>query len=184
MVVSKAILLESFILLNLFDKMTYQDWENSYLGKLRRLAGDMKLINVAVRAIILDKEGRILFIRRKDNKRWVLPSGSLEIDESIIDALKREVLEETGLIVKDYELISIYSHPKYSYISHGYEYQMVSFVFKVIDWEGILIKETDETLDARFFPLEELNLLDIPPLYLETIDDLRDYELTGKVIIK
>lgn len=105
--------------------MTYQDWGNSYLGKLRRLVGDMKLINVAVRAVILDKEGRILLVQRKDNKRWVLSSGSLEVEESIVDALKREVLEETGLIVKDYELIPIYSHLKYSYISHGYEYQMV-----------------------------------------------------------
>ncbi|MBC7321216.1 NUDIX domain-containing protein [bacterium] len=167
-----------------FDAMTYQDWGNSYLGKLRRLVGDMKLINVAVRAIILDEEGRILFIQRKDNKRWVLPSGSLEIDESITDALKREVLEETGLIVKSYELISVYSHPKYSYISHGYEYQMVTFVFKITDWDGTLIKETDETLNARFLPLEDLKEFDIPPLYLETINDLRDYELTGKVIIK
>lgn len=175
---------ESFIPLNLFDAMSHQDWESSYLGRLRRLVGNMKLINVAVRAIILDGEGRILFIQRKDNKRWVLPSGSLEIEESITDALKREVLEETGLIVKSYELISIYSHPKYSYISHGYEYQMVTFVFKVTDWNGTLIKETDETLDARFLTLEELEKLDIPPLYLETINDLRNYELAGKVIIK
>ena len=45
--------------------------EHSYINQIRALAGDdRKLLYVATRAVILDGQGRVLFIRRRDNGNW------------------------------------------------------------------------------------------------------------------
>jgi len=49
----------------------------------------------ATHAIIQDK-GKILFIKAKQHRLWELPGGGIEIGELVLDALKREVFEETG----------------------------------------------------------------------------------------
>ena len=60
-----------------------------------------------VAAIIFDKEGRILVSQRSLNSnlypgKWQVPGGKVEKGENCLDALKREVKEETDL-----EIISI-----------------------------------------------------------------------------
>ncbi|MEV1006495.1 NUDIX domain-containing protein [Streptomyces sp. NPDC049881] len=53
--------------------------------------------SVSVAGVIVDDRGRALLIRRRDNGKWEPPGGVLEPGETILDALEREVLEETGL---------------------------------------------------------------------------------------
>ena len=86
-------------------------FEDSYVGQLRRLVGNRKLITPAVSAIIRDGEERILFIRRRDNDEWAMPAGMMELDETVYDCLRREVGEETGLDVRSATLISVKSGP-------------------------------------------------------------------------
>lgn len=90
-------------------------YEESYLGQLRKLVGNRKLITPRVRAIIQDKQGRILFVQRKDNGKWVMPEGSLELDESVCDCLKREIKGETGLDAISATPIAIYSEPRLAF---------------------------------------------------------------------
>lgn len=68
------------------------------------------LIVYCLGAFILDSKGRILIVRKSDREAidpglWVVPGGKVKKDESVIDALKREVNEETGLSVVRYEWI-------------------------------------------------------------------------------
>jgi 8-oxo-dGTP diphosphatase len=42
---------------------------------------------------------------------WTTPGGRVELGESPLDALKREVLEESGLEVAPEELVGVYSKP-------------------------------------------------------------------------
>ena len=157
------------------------DYEQSYLGKLRQLTGNIKLITVTVRAVVQDEVGRVLLIKRSDNGEWGMPAGSMELDESVLDACKREVREETGLIVEAATLIAVYSDPKYSIVTaYGDPYQIVSFVFRIDAWSGELVTQTDETVDARFFAPD--NLPDISAMYRETLDDARRF--AGQVIMK
>jgi ADP-ribose pyrophosphatase YjhB (NUDIX family) len=65
-----------------------------------------------VAAVIPNGEGRILLQRRSDNGLWGLPGGSVEIGESVRDAILREVREETGLSVEVVRLIGVYSDPR------------------------------------------------------------------------
>lgn len=157
-------------------------YEDSYLGQMRKLIGKQKMISIGARAIVQDSDGRILLVRRSDNGDWVMPAGSMELDESILETCKREVLEESGLIVEHATLIAVYSHPRYSFVtSYGDPYQMTSFVFRVDKWSGELLSETDETVDARFFALDDLPE-NMPELYRETIGDLKHFD--GTVIVK
>ncbi|MFJ2148774.1 NUDIX hydrolase [Streptomyces microflavus] len=56
-----------------------------------------------VGALITDEDGRVLLLRRRPDDflggLWELPSGGVEPGERLVDALCREVLEETGLTV-------------------------------------------------------------------------------------
>jgi 8-oxo-dGTP diphosphatase len=60
--------------------------------------------------VIADEQNRALLIRRRDNLHWEPPGGVLEVDESIHDGLRREVREETGLIIDPVALTGVYKN--------------------------------------------------------------------------
>jgi ADP-ribose pyrophosphatase YjhB (NUDIX family) len=164
--------------------MTLQSYEDSYLGQLRSLIGKEKIIINAARAVIFDRQGRLLLIRRRDNKRWAMPAGAMELGESIYECLVREVREESGLDVQAATLFAIWSDPiKTSIVTHyGDPYQVIVFVFRVDKWRGELVSQTDETVDAGFFTLDGLPA--IAPHYQETLEDLKIFEIKGRFILK
>jgi len=160
--------------------MTLQ-YDDSYLGQLRKVVGKQKIIAIGARAVIQDKAGRVLLVRRSDNNTWVMPAGSIELNESILDCLKREVKEETGLEVINVTVMAIYSDPRHSFVTaYGDPYQMFAVVFLVNEWQGTLLSNTDETTDARFFGMDELP--EILELYRETLEDFQNFN--GQVILK
>jgi putative (di)nucleoside polyphosphate hydrolase len=58
-------------------------------------------------AVIFNKNGKVLGLERKDIPgAWQLPQGGLEENELPLEAVKREVREETGILAKDLELLS------------------------------------------------------------------------------
>ena len=67
---------------------------------------------LGVFAAILDDSERILCVRMNYATRaWTTPGGRVEVGESPIAALKREVLEECGLDVVEDGLVGVYSKP-------------------------------------------------------------------------
>lgn len=64
---------------------------------------------VAVGGITEDKEGNILLVKTY-NHGWVFPGGQVEEGENLIDALIREIKEESGIDVEVSSLIGIYSN--------------------------------------------------------------------------
>jgi|TARA_Y100000310_G_scaffold82857_1_gene79466 8-oxo-dGTP diphosphatase len=62
---------------------------------------------VIITAIVLNEDNKFLLVKRKENQeihpgKWLLPGGKLEEDESLFQALKREIKEETNLEIEDY----------------------------------------------------------------------------------
>lgn len=64
--------------------------------------------NAAHAAVLSDDGKLILLIRRRDLKVWVMPGGHLEKNETFRQAVIREVLEETGLVIKVKVLVGVY----------------------------------------------------------------------------
>lgn len=156
-------------------------YEESYAGSLRRMVGTGRLITPGPRAVIHDRQGRVLLVRRSDDHSWVMPAGGVELGESIWDALVREVAEETGLQVQAATVIALYTQRRFWFTNaYGGEHQMFTVVFRVDEWSGTLNRRTNETLDARFFAPDELP--NLAPVYQETLDDLVRFD--GRVIVK
>src|SRR6266508_3769266 len=64
-------------------------------------------------AIVVGQHGEILLQRRADNDRWALPGGTMDIGETLADAVIREVREETGLDVEPVRIVGVYSDPRH-----------------------------------------------------------------------
>ncbi|WP_010275730.1 NUDIX domain-containing protein [Paenibacillus senegalensis] len=126
----------------------------------------MKII-VTGGAIIRDDNGRILLQRRSDYGNWGLPGGGMDPGESIEETMIREVKEETGLEVEQYELYTVYSgsRMKYTY-PDGNEVVFVMFIFnaranldgKIADDHKTVIynDKNQESLKLEFKLLEDI----------------------------
>jgi len=65
---------------------------------------------VGVGAVIFDKQGRALLIQRGTEPRkghWSIPGGLVELGEPVLDALRRELKEETGLSIEPRAVIEV-----------------------------------------------------------------------------
>ena len=64
---------------------------------------------VGVGAVVVH-EGRVLLVQRGQaplKGHWTLPGGVLELGETLAQGVKRELLEETGMVVEPVELIEL-----------------------------------------------------------------------------
>jgi len=156
-----------------------------YLENLRSRVGTQPILLPGVRAIILNELGEVLLQRRTDMALWGLPSGSVELDETALDALVREVSEETNLEVRQAEPMALYSGPsqRFTY-PNGDEIQCFSVAFIVRDWTGEPRADGVEGSEVRFWPLGALPP-DLVPIHARTLDDFKQYDgrflLSGSV---
>jgi len=91
---------------------------------------------IAVFAIILDEEQRVLLCHRRDHDLWNLPGGGLEAGEAPWQGVIREVQEETGLTVEVDRLAGVYSKPEVDQL-------VLSFVCTVVGGRQMCTEEAD-----------------------------------------
>ena len=62
-------------------------------------------LRIGVGAVLLNKNNQVFVGKRRDNpvNKWQMPQGGVDNNEKLVDALKRELYEETS--VKSYEII-------------------------------------------------------------------------------
>ncbi len=65
---------------------------------------------VAAGGFVVNETGQVLLLKSPRYGDWEFPGGQVEEGETISHALEREVLEETGIIVKVKSLVGIYSN--------------------------------------------------------------------------
>jgi len=116
---------------------------------------------VGVGAIIFQGD-RILMAQRGKPPLlgwWSLPGGALETGEALADAVAREVLEETGLVVKPLRVFEIFERilrdaagvPEYHYV-------LIDYVCEAIGGE---LRAGDDVCRVEWMRLEELRSLQI-----------------------
>lgn len=74
-----------------------------------------KTPGLAADCVVFDAKNRVLLIRRKHppfKGRYALPGGFVEIGETIEDACRRELMEETSVKAGRLQLVGVYSDPK------------------------------------------------------------------------
>lgn len=138
---------------------------SNYIMDLRSIVGHRPLLQVGASVIVEDKKGRILLQKRSDNHCWGYSGGSVELDEKVEDAAKRELYEETGLTANSLELFGIFSGKDTHYIyPNGDEVSNVDIVFICKNYSGQLKMQEDEVEQLKFFAIEEVPKEISPPL--------------------
>jgi 8-oxo-dGTP pyrophosphatase MutT (NUDIX family) len=85
----------------------------------------------AVAVAVVNDAGQLLMIRRTDNDQWAIPGGKQEVGETPMEAARREVREETGILCEITGLVGIFSNPRnvVEYTSSGEVRQEFSILF-------------------------------------------------------
>ena len=141
---------------------------------MRKVVGHRCILQVGASVILEDEHGRVLLQKRVDNHMWGYAGGSVELDEKVEDAAKRELFEETGLIANSLELFGVFSGKELHYIyPNGDEVSNIDVVYVCRDYCGELKRQEDEVVELKFFDYanlpEELSL-PIKPVLLKRRD--------------
>jgi 8-oxo-dGTP pyrophosphatase MutT (NUDIX family) len=80
------------------------------------------MTNCVTATCFVIKENKVLFISHKKLGKWMPPGGHVESDETPIETLHREVLEETGLGI---DIIDTYAGSGRGYIRDAHAEEMV-----------------------------------------------------------
>ena len=121
-----------------------------------------------VGGIVLDDRGRLLLIKRGHAPGaglWSLPGGRIEPGESDASALRRELLEETGLDVVAGSLVGSVTLPA----PGGQLYEVRDYAATVV---GGTLSAGDDAAEARWVTVAEMALL---PLTRDLARTLRDW---------
>ena len=126
-----------------------------------RVRGDFEeKIVVAVGAVVLDKDGRVLLVKHVEAKRggfwfgkWICPGGRLETGETLVSGVQREIKEETSLEVETSGKAVVFDR----IVKDGSKTKLhviyVDFVAKVVGGE---LRASSDVGIARWFSKEEL----------------------------
>ena len=121
---------------------------------------------LVVRAIILNKENKILLIKRAANDswnsdRWEIPGGKLDAGQDISNALEREVFEETGLLVIPTNRLAYYE----SKIVPEGKYKGLPYISLVgiARAQGEKVKLSNEHQDFAWVSLDDIEKYNVIP---------------------
>ncbi|NPU83357.1 MAG: NUDIX hydrolase [Syntrophaceae bacterium] len=116
---------------------------------------------VGVGAIVI-REGRVLLVQRgiePSRGLWAIPGGSLELGETIQEGAEREILEETGIVIRAGE--PVYTFDFFERDQAG----RIRFHYVIVDvaaeYVSGRVQSADDAADARWLSPDELEALPV-----------------------
>ena len=136
------------------------EWVNLYKDTVKFPSGLvidkfhlMDFPRTAVTAIVENDMGDVIFARipryASGTIEWELPAGGVELDESEIDAARREVLEETGYTSVNHQLI-------YSYYPMNGSANKLFHIVHCMAVDFVQDFDEDEVSETRWFSKNEI----------------------------
>jgi 8-oxo-dGTP diphosphatase len=115
-------------------------------------------------------EGRVLLIRRGKEPlrgRWVVPGGTVELGETLEEALVREMREETALEVEPLEVLTVFDRIQRTDGRVVYHYVIVDYLCR---WRGGEARAGSDALEVAWARPSELPAFDLPPKAMEVVE--------------
>jgi ADP-ribose pyrophosphatase len=116
--------------------------------------------------------GRVDLIRRGKEPlrgRWVIPGGTVELGETLQEALVREMQEETGIVVRPREVVLVFDRIERQGPSVEYHYVIIDYACDYVSGELRAGSDADEV--ALVAP-DEIGRYDLPPQALDLVLDV------------
>lgn len=148
--------------------------EMEYYKKIREYVGKEPLLLPGAVVVIVNDRNEILLQQRPESL-WGLPGGLMDLGESMEEVAKREVREETGLVVENLSFVQLFSGKEFFVrTKNGDQFYAITAVYMTNDYSGELTTNSEETLSAQFFPIEQLpsGLIENYQKYIEPVKQL------------
>lgn len=143
----------------------------------------------AAGVIILDEKNRVLLQLRTDNNKWCIPGGCMELGETAEETAKREVLEETNLVVEELSLFNVYSGEEQHWTyPDGNEVYFINIAYITNRFKGFMKVDRVESKELKFFEVENLPK-EITPSNKPILSDVKsrfehNFEIRDKNMVK
>ncbi len=126
---------------------------------------------VAVAATVFNTNNCVLLVRRAKNPgkgMWGIPGGAVEPGEKLTSAVKRELLEETGIVVDPIEMITFIERVHRDKADRvQYHYIIFEYLCRVDD---VTPKPSDDVDEAIWVDLEDVKTFPVPDITREVIE--------------
>lgn len=109
---------------------------------------------IGVGGIVFDERGRVLLIRRgrpPAQGAWSIPGGKQQAGETLAEACRREIREETGLSVRVGPVVAVVERRV-----EGFHYVIVDFLATREPTAGLDVHAADDAAEACWVPLQDL----------------------------
>ena len=117
---------------------------------------------VGVGALVLEKD-RILLIKRgypPSKGRWSIPGGHVEVGEGVLEAAKRELEEETGVIGEPLGVVNVDDAITIDERGVRYHYVLITVLLRRV---GGALRAGGDAVDVGFFKISEAKRLNLTP---------------------
>lgn len=113
-----------------------------------------------VGALIFNSAGKVLMIQtHKWSNLWGIPGGKIELGEAAIDALRREILEETNLEVKNIRFVMVQDCIRSKEFHREAHFVLLNYT--CVAKGNIEVKLNDEAHDFRWVSTDEAMTMDL-----------------------